>query len=238
MEDNRQEQIDIRDYLQVILKRKWSAITAFVIIVITVVIHSFTATPIYEATARLVIEKENPKVVSIEEVMAVDSSGTDYYQTQYKIIESRTVAREVIKRLHLDESEEFFPKPKDGLISNMKRSIGETLENWGNSIKSLLTTENNKTATEALDEDSALVTDFTERIEVSPIRNSRLVDVSFQAKDPVLATNIVNTLARAYIDQNLETKLLAAQDAVKWLHSRIEEERKKVEEAEQALLSY
>jgi polysaccharide biosynthesis transport protein len=238
MEENRQEHIDIRDYLQVILKRKWSAITAFAIIVITVVIHSFTATPIYEATARLVIEKENPNVVSIEEVMAVDSSGSDYYQTQYKIIESRTVAREVIKRLHLDESEEFFPKPKDDLISNMKRSIGETFENWGDSIKSLLTTENSNTATDALDEDSALVTDFTERVEVSPIRNSRLVDVSFQAKDPVLATNIVNTLARAYIDQNLETKLLAAQDAVKWLHSRIEEEREKVEAAEQALLRY
>jgi len=238
MEENRQEHIDIRDYLQVILKRKWSAITSFAIIVITVAIYSFTAIPIYEATARLIIEKENPNVVSIEEVMAVDSSGTDYYQTQYKIIESRTVAREVIRRLHLDESEEFFPKPKDGLISNMKRSMGETLEGWGDSIKSLLTTENTNTATDALDEDSALVTDFTERIEVTPIRNSRLVDVSFQAKDPVLATNIANTLARAYIDQNLETKLLAAQDAVKWLHSRIDEERKKVEKAEQALLRY
>jgi polysaccharide biosynthesis transport protein len=238
MEENRQEDIDLRDYLQVILKRKWSAITAFAIIVITVFIHSFTATPVYEATARLVIEKENPNVVSIEEVMAVDSSGTDYYQTQYKIIESRTVAREVIKRLHLDESEEFFPKPKDDLISNMTRSIEETLESWGDSIKSLLSTENNNTAAGAIDEDSALVTDFTERIEVSPIRNSRLVDVSFQAKDPVLAANIANTLARTYIDQNLETKLMAAQDAVKWLHSRIEEEREKVGAAEQALLRY
>ncbi len=238
MEENRQEHIDIRDYLQVILKRKWSAITAFAIIVITVAIHSFTATPIYEAAARLVIEKENPNVVSIEEVMAVDSSGTDYYQTQYRIIESRTVAREVIMRLHLNKSEEFFPKPKDGLISNIKNSIGEILDSWEDSVTSLLTTKNNKTATDAFDEDSALVTEFIERIEISPIRNSRLVDVSFQAKDPVLATNIVNTLARAYIDQNLETKLLAAQDAVKWLHSRIEEERKKVEEAEQALLRY
>jgi succinoglycan biosynthesis transport protein ExoP len=245
MEENREEhveeQIDLREYLRVILKRKWTVITLFVVIVVTVGIHSFTATPIYQATTRLVIEKENPNVVSIEEVMAVDASGSDYYQTQYKIIESRTVAREVIRRLHLDKSEEFFPKPGDDLISNLKRSIRETIAVSKEAIASLLRTENEKVTAEVSEEyqpDSSLVSAFIDRIEVSPIRNSRLVDVNFQAKDPVMATKIVNTLARAYIDQNLETKLAAVQDAVKWLHTRIAEERGKVEKAEQALLRY
>lgn len=245
MEENREEhveeQIDLREYLRVILKRKWTVITLFAVIVVTVGIHSFTATPIYQATTRLVIEKENPNVVSIEEVMAVDASGSDYYQTQYKIIESRTVAREVIRRLHLDKSEEFFPKPGDDLISNLKRSIWETIAVSKEAIASLLRTENEKVTAEVSEEyqpDSSLVSAFIDRIEVSPIRNSRLVDVNFQAKDPVMATKIVNTLARAYIDQNLETKLAAVQDAVKWLHTRIAEEREKVEKAEQALLRY
>ena len=87
-------------------------------------------------------------------------------------------------------------------------------------------------------EDNRLVSAFLEKIDVNPIRNSRLVDVSFEAKDPVFAAKIVNTLAAAYIDQNLETKLKAVQDAVRWLQTRIEEERKKVEKAEQALLKY
>lgn len=245
MEENREEhveeQIDLRDYLRVILKRKWTVITLFVVIVVTVGIHSFTATPIYQATTRLVIEKENPNVVSIEEVMAVDASGSDYYQTQYKIIESRTVARQVIKRLHLDKSEEFFPKPKDDLISNLKRSIRETIAVSKEAIASLLRTENEEVTAEVSEEyqpDSSLVSAFISRIEVSPIRNSRLVDVNFQAKDPVMATRIVNALTRAYIDQNLETKLAAVQDAVIWLHTRIAEERGKVEKAEQALLRY
>ena len=128
-----QEQIDLRDYLRVILKRRWTIFTVFAIIVITVAIHTYTATPIYKATTRLVIEKENPNVVSIEEVMAVDSSGTDYYQTQYKIIESRSVARAVIKRLHLEDSEEFFPKPKDNFITSLKQSIRETIQYWKDS---------------------------------------------------------------------------------------------------------
>jgi len=235
-----QEQIDLRDYLRVILKRRWTIMTVFAIIVITVAIHTYTATPIYQATTRLVIEKENPNVVSIEEVMAVDSSGTDYYQTQYKIIESRTVARAVIRRLHLEDSEEFFPKPKDDLITNLKQSIRETIRYWKDSIESLLKTDTDETpkSTEEYDLDSSLVSDFIGRIEVSPIRNSRLLDLSFEAKNPVLATKITNTLARAYIDQNLELKLKAVQDAVKWLHKRIEVERKKVQAAEQALLKY
>jgi len=240
MDQNTEEQINLRDYLYVIQKRRWTVITVFAVIVITVAILTFTATPIYEATARLIIDKENPNVVSIQEVMSVDASGSDYYQTQYKIIESRTVAREVIRRLNLDKSEEFFPKPKDDLISNLKRSIQETIAFWKDSITSLLRTgdESIPKTLEGFEPDSPLVSDFINRIKVSPIRNSRLVDVRFEGKDSVLAATIVNTLADVYISQNLETKLRAVQDAVKWLHNRIEEERKKVEKAEQALLRY
>jgi len=240
MDQGIEETRDLRDYLCVIRKRKWTIITCVAVIVITVAIHAFTATPIYEATTRLIIDKENPNVVSIQEVMAVDASGTDYYQTQYKIIESRSVAREVIKRLRLDGSEEFFPEPKNDFLSSLIQSVRDTLKYWRESIASLLRTEHevsSDTAGES-DADSPLVSSFIGRIGVSPIRNSRLVDVNFQARDPVLAATIVNTLSKAYIDQNLEIKLRAVQDAVSWLHSRIEEEREKVERAEQALLRY
>ncbi len=239
MEQNREEKIDLREYMRVIMKRKWTTITVFSIIVISVTIFSFTATPIYQASTRLVIEKENPNVVSIEEVMAVNASGTDYYQTQYKIIESRTVAREVIKRLHLSNSDEFFPKPRDTLVANIKRSIQETMTSWKDAFTDLLTPEENRIDTSGEQEtDSDLVSRFIERIRITPIRNSRLVDVGFMAKDRALSAKIANTVAAAYIDQNLETKLKAAQDAVKWLHNRIDEERKKVEKAEQSLLRY
>jgi len=241
MEENREEEINIRDYLRVIRKHKWTIITFLAIIVITVTISTFTATPIYEATTRLIIDKENPNVVSIQEVMAVDASGSDYYQTQYKVIESRTVAREVIRRLNLDKSEEFFPKPEDTFISNLKTSIRETIDYWKDTFISLFKTEKEKpeyAISKEYDPDSPLVSKFIKRIQISPIRNSRLVDISFQAKNPVLAAQIANTIAQAYIGQNLETKLRAVQDAVKWLHHRIEDERKKVEKTEQALLRY
>jgi len=230
-----QKNINIHDYLRVIFKHQWTILTVFSVIVISVIIFSFTATPIYRATTRIIIEKENPKVVSVQEVMSVDSSGLDYYQTQYKIIESKAVANEVIKRLKLDSNEDFVPKP--GLLSG----IWETIVSPITYIKSFLRTET--PAATVLEEGlvepySPLVDSFINRIKISPIRNSRLVDVSFESKDPILAARIANTTTRAYIDLSLQTKLKATSDAVNWLNQQVEEEKKKVEQAEQALLQY
>jgi exopolysaccharide transport family protein len=241
MEEEREKQIDLRDYLRVILKRRWTIITCFVIIVVAVAIATLTATPIYRATTKLIIEKENPNVVSIQEVMSVDASGTDYYQTQYNIIESRSIAREVIRRLNLDQSEEFFPKPKDDFFSNIKRSISETIVSWKEATLSLFEPGkelNPGDESDQVEPDSTLVSTFIEKINVEPIRNTRLVNVGFDAKDPVLAARIANTLAGAYIDQNLDTKLKAVQDAASWLDRRIQEERKKVEAAQLGFQQY
>jgi len=185
MEEYKEEQIDLRDYLRVLIKRRWSIITFFTITVLVVAIHTFTATPIYQAGSRIVIEKENPNLVSIQEVMAVDATGSDYYQTQYKIIESRAVAREVIRRMDLENSTEFFPKPKENLLSNIKAWFRDTAGLWKDWIISLLNPgddKKTKSLSPDLDLDSGLVSAFIGRINVSPIRNSRLVDVSFEAK--------------------------------------------------------
>lgn len=234
------EQINIRDYLRVILKRRWAIIAVFAVVVVSVTIYVYTATPIYKATSRLIIDKENPNVMSIQEVMAVDASGTDYYQTQYKIIESRNVARAVIKRLSLDKSEEFVPKPRDTFLANLKHSVQKTAAAFEKAVVALLRTRevSSSQALKEHDLDYKLVSAFINRIKVNPISNSRLVDVGFEAKDPVLAAKITNTLAQAYIEQNLDTKLKAVKGAVRWLNDRVVAEREKVEKSEQALLAY
>jgi exopolysaccharide transport family protein len=233
-----EQQIDIRNYLQVMMKRRWTIISVFTIIFVSVFIYTLTATPIYQSSVRLVIEKENPNVVSIQEVMSVDASTTDYYITQYKIIESRTIAREVIKRLNLEDSEEFNPKPQKTVLSNIKKSIKGIKESIQNTIFSMFRTGKKAEQFETDDSDAQLVSAFLGRINVSPIRNSRLVDLHFIARDPQLSALAVNTLADVYIEKKLETKLKAVKNAVLWLHERVDEERQKVETAERKLLEY
>jgi len=242
MEDYREKTIDLREYFRVFLKRRWVIITVFAVVVLLTAIATFTAAPVYRANAQIVIEKENPNLVSIEEVMAVDSTGTDYYQTQYKIIQSRTVAREVIRRLDLKNSPEFFPVPKDNLLSGITTGIRDALKSIRDWTASLLKTGEPEDGSGLSDEDAALdsrlVTAFIDRVKVSPIENSRLVDVGVEAKDPAMSARMTNELVRAYIDQSLETKLAAAKNAAMWLGEQVDDMRKKVEDAERALLQY
>jgi len=66
-------------------------------------IYTFTATPIYKATAQVLIEKSTFSGLSAIEMMLIDTSGPEFYKTQQKILESRTLAREVNKRLNLSD---------------------------------------------------------------------------------------------------------------------------------------
>ncbi len=243
MEINEEREVDLRSYLRVLSKRKGIIITAFCLILLIVTVQTFSETPIYRATARMVIEKENPNLVSIQEVMAVDSTGNDYYQTQYKIIESRAVARDVIQRLGLDTHPEFQPKDANDPVSRVKGWLRETVGFWKERVMSALNTGETAEIPDSGEEnertpDTGLVSALIDRITVEPVRNSRLVDVSVEAADRDLAARIANEVVDAYIDRNLETKLRAAKDAVSWLTERIEDERRKVEAAENALLQY
>ena len=70
-------------------------ITAFLLVVVGVTVYTFTATPIFEARTRLLIESDNPNVL----VQGGDRrAGTkaDYYQTQYNILQSRALARQTL----------------------------------------------------------------------------------------------------------------------------------------------
>lgn len=242
MSDYNEERIDLQYYFRVLQKRRWTIATVAAVVFLATLLYSFAATPVFRATSSIVIEKENPNLVSVQEVMAVDATGSDYYQTQYKIIESRSVAREVIRRLNLLESPEFFPPPRDHFLANARRWLVGRIEWWGDRLAGVLRSGEPVAAVSEFAEESEaekrLIGDFIERIDVSPIRNSRLVEVSFEGRMPALTAQIANELVRTYIDQTLDTKLQAAKNAVQWLSERIDEERSKVEEAENALLRY
>jgi len=79
---------------------------------------------------------------------------------------------------------------------------------------------------------------FLSDLTVSPVRNSRLVDVRFESPDAVLSATVANALARAYIEQNLEFKFLSSKEASDWLGQRLAEQRKQVESSEQAVQRY
>lgn len=214
-----QREINLRDYWRVLLKRRWIIIVFFLVCLTAVAIYSLTMTPIYRATAQLMIEKANPNILSTQELVAIDTSGTDFYQTQYQILESRSLAREVIKRLNLSQYPEFKrPEKKEG-----QASTGIAFPLAGSS---------------PVDPESALVGRFLGKLKIQPIRNSRLVKVNFESQDPQLAAKVVNTLAQAYIDWGLSLRLKTQQNAAVFLDEQVKEVKRKLEASEQALQQY
>ncbi|RKY70580.1 MAG: hypothetical protein DRQ24_09020, partial [Candidatus Latescibacterota bacterium] len=231
------EEVHLRDYFRVILKRKWTIIACFVILVTIVTIDSFRTEPVYKATCQVLIERENPKVVPIQEVLSVDARGwyRDYYKTQYEILRSQELAKRVIKRLALYNSEEFNRKPKMGLgtiIATVRYTIIKA-------ISSILSPKKEKTKVyHQRSLIQAYVGAYLGRLNIQPVRESRLVNISFYAYDPQLAAKVANTHAQIYIEQNLERKFSASKEALKWLNKRIKEVKEKLEKSEQALRKY
>src|SRR5687767_2198165 len=71
------QEVHLLDYVKVLYKRRWTAITAFVLVVGSVTVYTFTATPIFEAKTRLLIESEEQNVVSFKQVVEQDQAKAD-----------------------------------------------------------------------------------------------------------------------------------------------------------------
>jgi succinoglycan biosynthesis transport protein ExoP len=220
------------DYVRVLYKRRWIAGTAFTVVMLLVTLYTFTVTPIYQATTKLLIESDNPNVVSFKEVINEEQTKADYYQTQYNILQSRSLARRTLDTLKLWDSDEFVTK---------RPGIGQLLAGGVASVASLLGRKAPEPGIPDAGETSSqskAIDAFLKKLTVSPVRNSRIVDVKFEAKDPELAGRVVNALAKGYIDQNLEFKFMSTKEASDWLGERLAEERKQVEAAEARLQQY
>ncbi|MGR3174058.1 MAG: GumC family protein [Candidatus Scalindua sp.] len=231
-QDIQEKKIHLRDYAQAVLRRKWIVIVSFVTLVTTVTIFSFKATPIYQATTQVMINKENPNVVSFKEVMSLDIDSRDlmFYQTQYKILASRSLALRVINSLNLKDSLEFKPDEKSkgfsirGFVGSLFRKDSQDSDKDEKKFR--------------LKENSGLINSYLGKLTIAPIRNSRLANISFKGAYPDIITSIVNRHADEYITRNLEMRFAASEDAAKWLQNQLYEKKEMVEKAENALQLY
>src|SRR5215467_397976 len=73
---------------------------------------------------------------------------------------------------------------------------------------------------------------------VEPRRNTRLVLIKVEQSDPVLAAEVANAVATAYVQYNLELKMKGASEAISWLTDEAKRLRTKVEESAVALQNY
>jgi capsular exopolysaccharide synthesis family protein len=227
----------LTDYVKVVYKRRWTAATVFLLVMAAVTVYTFTATPIFEARTRLLIEAENQNVVSFKEVVDQDQTKADYYQTQYNILQSRALARKTLEGLKLWDHPLFNPAKQESGF-RVGRAIGGVVGLVTGLFRSAPAPALEAAGADETEPQSKAIDTFALQLTVAPIRNSRLVDVKFRSADAALATQIVNALAKNYIAQTLDYKYSASKDANDWLSEQLAEQRKQVEAAEAKLQAY
>ena len=98
---NQLPEIDFRHYWQVLLERRWLALSAFLLIILLTAIYLLRATKIYSATARIQINRESENILNMKDAFAMEGREMDYLATQHKNLQSYSLLQSVAATLRL-----------------------------------------------------------------------------------------------------------------------------------------
>jgi capsular exopolysaccharide synthesis family protein len=231
------DEIHILDRLAVIYRYRQVAVTVFVLATAAMMIQGYSNVQVYQAKAQILIEDERstavPGITSTDNTYYEDPEP--YYKTQYKILTGRDLTRRVARKLHLENVPEYngtaVAPTGVPFLSNLRQRVTGLL-----SRSSAAPVEAPKI--DETSDESALITAFINHIAVIPVTGSRLVDITFNARDPKFAALAVNTLVDEYVDQNLALKLQGTQNMIDWLEQEVSKQQLKVQDSERALAEY
>src|SRR5262245_48364856 len=162
-------QTHLWEYIQIILSRRRLVLAIFLGVTVLAGIRSLLTRSVYEANAQILIERDTPNVLTFKEVAQVDAARDDYYQTQYKLLQSRALVRRVIESMDLLQDVEYGGPRSAQEMEAVRAAPAGTSAVMERTIDA-----------------------FRARLRVTPVKNSRLVTVSYEAFRPELAAAVAN----------------------------------------------
>ncbi len=242
-----EQEIHLRDYWKIIRKRQGIIFVFFLFTVLIVGIATFTATPLYEATAEVLIEKTDAAQLTGNAVYG--RYDPEFNATQIQLIKSFNVAKRIVNTLHLADDfrecflrksfiatkkSEFFAFLSDQLHTLLPGSVAQSGSGLANSRLGKLLDSHKLELSEA----DLIANMIMADISIKPIKASRIVQISYINPDPVIAQIVANEIANAYRDEVLEIKMRNSSYAIKWMSKKSLEEREKLENSERKLQKY
>ena len=233
----------IRDYLDIILRRKWLIILSLAILLVTSAISTLLQTPLYKATAVIEITPETQKITSFQKELEFGLQTWDlreFYETHYRLIKSKSLAKSVIERLNLS-SKEVEPKQdndaKVNFLSFIKQTVSEIVLGKKETPK-----KNNfdprKDAIEKRELENSLASAFSGGIIVTPDRKSRLANISYVDADSAYAANAVNTLVDEYVKWTIRRRHDSTKAAREFLSEQLKSAKANLERSEEELTKF
>ena len=253
MSTGKRNEVHLLDQLATIYRHRSLVVSVFAIVVTLMMLQSYSTIPLYRAVARVLIDDERTAMVagmnSTDPFYWVDPEP--YYETQYRILQSPGLAQFTVQQLDLSTAPEFTdeaPKQFGPLeaIGAARTSIVGWTRTVGTRVLGFIRPDAvAPSEAEPADERLALSAAehaqlgfFVGRIQVSPVVNTRLVDVMFTSADPVFAAEAVNTHVETYVQRNLDSRLETVQQTLVWVSGELATQQAAVEASDQALATY
>jgi succinoglycan biosynthesis transport protein ExoP len=230
--------VHLLDRLAVVYRYRHISFAVFVLASAAMMIQGYTTLQLFQGQAQIMIEDE--RATAVPGLNGPDTAFYEdpepYYNTQYRILKGRDLTRRVIKKLNLSAVPEFngTAEPPTTPMTLLRDAQDKVMR----LVRPAKPQPQEPVQVDETGDESALVTTFLSRVDVAPIRGSRLVNVSFTARDPKFAALAVNTLVDEYVDQNLQVKVQSSQNMLEWLAKELEKQQQKVSQSEQALSDY
>ncbi len=206
------EQVDafgqLRATWDILLKHQWLILLTAFVLTVVVAVYSYRLKPVYQATARVDVEAEEPLLQSLNDLFRTEQADDSFLSTQIAILQSDNLAWETIQELGLAKPAAPDQSAESGVLGTSS------------------------------DARNAAVASFRSRLSVQRPKDTRMVLVSYESADPHEAANVVNTLVKNFTENNFKTKYDATRQATGWMEQRLDELKVKVEKSEEAMVNY
>ncbi|MFT5701701.1 MAG: succinoglycan biosynthesis transport protein ExoP [Desulforhopalus sp.] len=239
-EEFEEQEIHLRDYLRIILKRKYFILTVLAIVFLVAAVKTFTTTPIYIAASQVLIER-NVGSKGFEEQYRYEP---DFLDTQAEIIKSTNVARKVVDKLQLASRYRHYfiqDNQDSSILTVAKQYIRSILSPVLNLLKgspedeSIVSADLSIPDVEPKSDEEIIAEIIRGGLAVTPVKSTKIVSISYTDKSPAMARLVANAIVAAYMDETLEIKLSSSSYSVKWMTDKAQVEREKLEYSEHEL---
>jgi len=190
---------------------------------------------LYVAEARVIVGLQGPKVMNVEAIIQDLNPDAERVQDESLMLQSRTVAREVIAQLGLGSHPSYMPRRSElsRHIAEFQDRVLETVLPWlGLSVASP-TPEPSPEQRER-----QLIEVLLSRLDVAMLGRSHVLSVKAEAPDGATAAAIANSFADRYLANQRQDKIDTMKHVDKFLFDRIEELRQQVRTSDQAVQDY
>ncbi|HEX8161019.1 MAG TPA: polysaccharide biosynthesis tyrosine autokinase [Pyrinomonadaceae bacterium] len=245
------EPAHLREYLNVVLKRKWLILSLVLVVTSLVTIHMYRTPSIYDAATTIQIEPKRDSVLSRGKDAVIINTGrtTDpaYINTQLRLLENPTLARQVIRTLDLQNNPSFFGgQAQAGFVASLKRIFGGEKKPppqsesapGGLPVVRIDDVTDNKMSPEELDKLEPYELMLAANLTVEPVVGTNLVTLHYRHTNPELARQIVNTLADTFIYNNYDRENSSTTANLEQLGKRVADLQKLIHDEEEQRVNF